>query len=176
MNENVPDVPDWIIRAVEEADAVWRDQMPFIRGVQQYMEDVRKAWTFVRPLRAYADQVDLAIDAGMAQLATFIRQEAEHRNVTASASLTITPIMVADADVVRATERESVTVLDGPTRATHSIDRLAFALILVWLVALAMPAAQPHLPREAQDILNTLYKTIPIALTVTLVARQKRKG
>ena len=69
-----------------------------------------------------------------------------------------------------------MTVLDAPHKAPLSIDRLAFALILVWLIALAMPAAQRHLPPEVQDILNDLYKTIPIAMTVTLAVRQNRKS
>jgi hypothetical protein len=104
MNENVPPVPNWMIQAVADADALWRENMALIRAVQQYMEDVREAWAIAGPLLAYADQISRAANAGIAQLTTAGWQQADRRAVSAGASLTVTPIMFAEAKVTRASE------------------------------------------------------------------------
>jgi hypothetical protein len=178
MNENLPDVPDWMIRLIEDADRMWRENMPLIRAAQQYMESARTAWAMAAPLLAYADQVARAADAGMAQLAAAGWQRPGRRTVSAGASLTVTPIMVAEAKVTRATETETDTDsgLDVSRRdAAGSIDGVAFALIVLWLVALAMPAAQVHLSPEVQQILLAYYATISTALIVTWRVQDKRK-
>jgi hypothetical protein len=174
MDENVPDVPDWMLRLVEDADRMWRENMHFIQAVQQYMEYVHEVWAIAGPLLAYADQLTRAADAGMAQLAAAGWQQPSRRGVGASASLTVTPIMVAEAKVTRAAA--SRTGRDVSRRdAGGTVDPLAFALIVLWRVALAMPAAQVHLSAEAQQTLNGLYATVSIALIVTWRVQDKRK-
>ena len=102
MNE---DVPEWLIQAAQEAEALVRPAMPLIRAVQQHVEAARAAQAVAGPMLAYADQVALAIDAGMAQLAAAVWQQAGLRNVTGAGAILLgKPIVVAAGDVVTATE------------------------------------------------------------------------
>lgn len=64
---------------------------------------------------------------------------------------------------------------DARPRPAHSINVAALAVVLVWLCALAMPAAQEHLPPEVKDYLNGLWSTLGIALTVRLAVNDSRE-
>jgi hypothetical protein len=110
---------------------------------------------------AYADELALAMDAGLAQLGASVRQQAGLRTARAAlraaeagTNFAASGTMAALADVVALSENVTVTMEGASHTGARSIDPLVFVLILLWLLALAMPAAQVHLTRRSAPTPN----------------------
>jgi hypothetical protein len=145
---------------------VLRSALPLILAAQQWAEFDRNVKAMaIGPLLAYADQIVLARDAGLAQLAELAVQPAAPRDHTVGAHLTVTPTFTAVAAVTKA----------APAEHRRAINQAALVIALVWVLALSMPAAELKLPPEAQEYLNSLYATIGLALIITWRINDNRK-
>jgi hypothetical protein len=151
--------------------------MPMIRAMREYQELARRILPTSGPLAAWVEQISLATDIGMAQLAGFTRAPMPRQH-TAEAHLTLTPRIIAFAEVATGTDSLTVSVEEeAPVeeQERRAIDLVALLVVMVWLSALAMPAAQELLPQEARDYLNGLYATVGLALITTWRINDKRK-
>ena len=94
MSEN-DDVPDWLVKAAEETDAMVRKVMPIVQAAQatvdvarasqqfaedaqaaqRYMEDFRAAQAAAGPSLLFGREVALVMDAGMRELFAAVSQQ-----------------------------------------------------------------------------------------------------
>ena len=69
-----------------------------------------------------------------------------------------------------------MTVLeDFRSDRSGTVESYLYAIILLVLAALVMPAAQELLPSEVRDMLNGYYATIGLVLAVIWRMNDKRK-
>lgn len=99
------------------------------------------------------------------------------RGHTAEAALTVVPAMAVPADVAAAADR-LVAVPVGASadeQERHAVDLATLVVIVAWLWALSMSAAQELLPQDVQEYLTNLWGTVGIALAVTWRINDNRK-
>jgi hypothetical protein len=113
------------------------------------------------PWPGYANQITLASGAGLTQLAAY----------TSAAPAFTTRAQVADATG----DPDVVPRPDDDADHAHKIDAAAFAMVLVWVCALGMPAAQVLLSSEAQQVINSYVGMIALALIVTWRINDNRR-
>jgi hypothetical protein len=77
MSEN--DTPEWLPKAVRETDDLARRVTPVVRAVRQYVEEARSVMDAAGPSLLSGRELALAMDAGMREFFTAIRQQ---RNVS----------------------------------------------------------------------------------------------
>jgi hypothetical protein len=175
----------------EQASRVLEKTQPFLPLIQAMLQQQQLAKRILPtagPLSVWADDLSRATDAGMAELAE--SYAAVQNRVTASltvtptfgsspvqrtgrpSSLTIVPQMAAHEEVAAAEDDAAVPVQEHDSR---SVDLAAVVVVLVWLCALGMPAAQLHLPQDAKDYLDNVWATIGLALIIQWRINDKRE-
>jgi hypothetical protein len=142
----------------------------------RYVQHAQQSLAMAADLAAYADQLSLATDAGLAQIAELAARPAEPVDVTGVFHAVLPAVkMTAYAEVAATTDRLDVKVEEEAPADAKPIDVPALAVILVWLIALSLPAAQAHLSPEAQQVINTYIGTISLALIITWRINDNRK-
>lgn len=165
------------------ADIV-RVTAPLVEMMQQNADLIRRSLMLPAALASYADQTDLAITAGLAQLSR--AQQAASlvvtpsfwpgRQHTAQASLVVTPTFTAAAEVAPAEAPTPSESGQGEDAATHrQVNRAGLAVMLVYVVALCMSDAQVLLPQEVKDYLNSLVAYLSLALAIHMAVNDWRK-
>ena len=125
VSEN-DDVPDWLVKAAEETDAMVRKVMPIVQAAQatvdvarpsqQFAEDTQAAQRYTEDLRAaqaaagpsllFGREVALAMDAGMRELFAAVSQQLNHRTgISFTGTAALVPFAVAGvAEAIVATD------------------------------------------------------------------------
>ena len=150
---------------------------PLVEMMQQNADLIRQSLMLPADLASYADQTDLAITAGLAQLSLVVTPSLRPgRQHTAQASLVVTPTFTAVAEVAPAeapAPSESAQREDAATR--RQVNRAGLAVMLVYVVALCMSDAQVLLPQEVKDYLNSLVAYLSLALAIHMAVNDRRK-
>jgi hypothetical protein len=177
--------------------------MPFYRAAREFVAGDPATQEGGRPILEVARQVAEAMGLGINEVIAIIRKSdglsslqggailsgegtlTAGRNVTAGANLAGVGRLVADADVVTASESESVVRLEDirelSTRASREgiagfTPTQIFTLVLVWLLTLGAPVVQElALPPDAQIVVSNEYATVGIGLAITVMILQNRK-
>ena len=166
---------DYLVRPlvdlqVSQLGEMLRSAAGAILAAQQYSDLAHATKALAAgPWSAYAGQIALASDAGLAQLATSWNQ-------TTGSGFTTTSVFKANTDVVKTPENpDELARRDADTDQGRKINAAAFAVVLVWVVALTMPAAQELLAPEAQQMINSYAGMIALALIITWRIDDNRK-
>jgi hypothetical protein len=136
-----------------------RSTWPLAEYMQRHTAPVLQALESAGLLLQYADQVALLTDAGVLRPAP--------RHYAASATLTVTPTLTAQAEVVEAADITDVETQPGKRPATRRpIDFAVLAVQLVIAWALIFPMVAAVLPAGDQQIIANYIGTLAIALAV----------
>lgn len=189
MNED--NEPDWLAELANGGEALRCQVEPIVQAAEQFVRDARRAKASGGPALPFAQRIALAMNAGMRELLPERKQPVAHQRtaalvvnvsfaasarVTSGASLTIQPIFGTSAgDVATASESASVEVLDSRRGLVARIDGQTVAVVLVWLVAVALPWLATKLPPEKHEMLSDSYATFALALSVTWRIRDKNR-
>jgi hypothetical protein len=144
---NNPDVPDWLRRVAEEADAAFRPLMPAIRAAAHFDG---------------ARDVVAAVDAGMTELAAALRPPTPDQAVVCQGGIVLPAISMSGTGTITAV----ATVTSPPPPA---LSRQAFLTLLAILAGFALLAARTQLSAEAQNAINYCCAVIGLVLTVIAV-------
>lgn len=143
-----------------------RSVAPIVEHMQRYAEQTRQAMAAARHLFAYAD--GLALATGLVPLADRAARQAEPQLRTASANLTVTPTLTADAEVVTTADSNDVDVRSEASPATRrSIDFGVLAIGLFWAFLMIMPLIAVRLSPEEQATIALYVAVIGLGLIVT---------
>jgi hypothetical protein len=143
--------PDWPGELAKGGEGLRRQVEPIVQAAEQFVRDARRVKDRGGPALPFPQRVALAVDAGMRELLPARRQPVAHQ---ATASLTVTPVLKAtaevaaaagiapsptvyvyDGDVITFSESASVEVRDSRNDMAGRI----LALVLVWLIVLVIP-------------------------------------
>lgn len=169
------DEPDWLAELARGGESVRRQALPIVRAARQFVDEARAAQANTGSPLPLAQQVALAMDAGIRQVIATVQGEGMGRVVYGSANLTLGLSVVASADVIRATEQAHVVILEESGKATDELSRQGravraghlLALVLVWLLAFFLPVIGHLLPPKVQSVLTDEYATLALALGIT---------
>jgi hypothetical protein len=164
------------LQPVIQAHAELRQQIePIVQAAQRLIRDVQwpgTSGTFRLPVSL---RMALAADAGIGQLVpvardvvvagvpAMIRVEAPPGEVSGTGSAALPPMKAAGQG----------TVEKRPTGLAALSDGQIVFVVLVWLLAVALPMLATVLPPEAHAVLTDSYATFAIALAVTSLIRDK---
>jgi hypothetical protein len=145
--------------------AMWRQIEPIVQAAQQFVRDARRARTSCGPVLPFAQWVALAVDASIRELMP-PREPVVHVTLSDMGAAASTLAMAGLATASGSAAMPSVRV-----QAERSAGQI-LALVLLWLVVLAVPAAvmAADLPPEAQVMLDA-YDAIFAALAVKITFR-----
>jgi len=186
MNEE--NEPDRLAELAKGGEALRGQMEPVVRAAQQFVRDAQQAKARGGPALPFAQRVALAVDAGIRELVPEPKRPVAHHRtaglvvnissaasarVTTGAGLTIQPVFGAvRGDTAAATETVAVEVLDSRRGLAGLNAGQILALVLVWLLLLAMPVAivDAKLSQEAQQAAEAYY-AVAVALAVKITFR-----
>lgn len=169
------EVPEWLTQAGQNADALIRSAWPIIRAAKEAIDQARGTQDEAGPVLASGADVALAVDAGMAEVTAAVHRLAMDRIKTASASLLVTPTLVADADVAGAVDALAVAVQDGSSAPAVPVDLVTVARLLLVLIVLILPLAETRLSPDEQQMLTDYMVVFGVALPLDQIFRNNRK-
>lgn len=155
MSENRE--PDWLGELAKGGEALRRQVEPIIQAAEQFVRDARRAKTSGGPALPFAQRVALAVDAGLRELLpspeSLVIDCVVYARVATAAATAFSPTVNATATVAgegTVTASGSVvlppmsfsgqgTVEDQRGRFAGMSAGQIVAVVLVWLVAYALP-------------------------------------
>ena len=166
VDENVP---DWLLKATDETDAIVRKVMPIVRAAQQYVEDARAAEAGAGPSLLSGRQLALAMEAGMREFFAIVRQRDVVVHLpTAKVIVSALPVsgVIGDADVAVADDRKTSPV---------PLDAKTVFLALLWVFTILLPLKIGQLPPHVQAIIRDFLTTVNFALMIHWRVSDSRK-
>jgi hypothetical protein len=184
--------PDWPGELAKGGEGLRRQVEPIVQAAEQFVRDARRVKGRGGPALPFPQRVALAVDAGMRELLPARRQPVAHQ---ATASLTVTPVLKAtaevaaaagiapsptvyvyDGDVITFSESASVEVRDSRNDMAGRI----LALVLVWLIVLVIPVAawDANLPPEVQalvDAYDGILANVAVAITFDILGMRNKR-
>jgi hypothetical protein len=154
----------------DQIDGTLRSSLSPILAARPYADLVNEIRVLAaRPWPTYADQIALATDAGLIELAASFE-------VAAYGSSAPMAKFTADIEVVQAPEKpDEAAQRDAGTDPARKIGAADFSVALVWACAISMAAAQELLSPEVQQAINAYVGIIALALIVTWRINDNRK-
>ena len=175
MNEY--DVPDWLLKAAQETDALIRKVIPIVRAAEQYVDEARAAQAAAGPSLLSGREVALAMDAGMRELFAAVYQQRSvvvHGLVaTAIGSAPAPTVVVRDGDVIRADDRE--VGLLSQSDIGVPLDAKTVFLAILWVFAILLPLKIGLLSPDVQTIIRDYLVTVGTALIIHWRVTDSRK-
>lgn len=159
--------PDWLAELAKGGEALRRQVEPIVQAAEQFVRDARRAKSAGGPALPFAQRVALAVGADIPELLSPLE-----RHVVGHSAISGTAAMVSVTAVAGlATANGSAAMPSVRVQAEQSAGQI-LALVLLWLVVLAVPAAvmAADLPPEAQVMLDA-YDAILAALAVKITFR-----
>jgi hypothetical protein len=173
---NEYDVPDWLLKAAVETDALIRKVLPIVRAAQQYADEARAAQAAAGPSLLPGSEVALAMDAGMRELFAAVRQQ---RNVSvhlppATVSVRAHPVSVVFGDAGAAAD--TLSVRDESTADVGMpLDAKTVFLAILWVFAILLPLKIGELPPDVQTIIRDYLVTVGTVLIIHWRVQDSRK-
>jgi hypothetical protein len=183
MDEN--EVPAWLMKAAQEADAMIRPYLPLLQDLQK-LQDVRKhidearaAIAAVGPLPPPSPELVRVMNAGLYGLLSSSWQGDVPVPVpVANASRTAPPLpaVVSDADAAGADDREAPPVsVPSHTEVVVPPDAKMIFLALLWVLTILLPLKMGQLPPDVQIIIRDYLATVGVALIIHWRVSDSRK-
>jgi hypothetical protein len=179
MSEN--EVPTWLEKAAQEADAMVRPYLPLLgdlqrlQDVQKHIEEARAAMAPVGPLPPPSPELVRIMKAGLRELVS----SSWHRDVpVADASEAALPpsVVVSNADSVRMDDREAQPVsVPSRTEMAMPLDAKTIFLAILWVLTVLLPLKIEQLPLEVQTIIRDYLATVGLALIIHWRVSDSRK-
>jgi hypothetical protein len=176
MNEN--DVPDWLLKAAQQASDMVRPYLPIVRAAQQYVEEARAAQAAAGPSLLSGREVALAMDAGMREFLAAIRQQWDVliRVPTLTVGVSFPPVSVVVSDAGAASDTLTVAVRDSRTGKVVQISAMTIFLAILWVLTIALPPVVVLLlPVEVQSIIAGYVAAIGLTLIIHWRISDSRK-
>jgi hypothetical protein len=183
MSEN--EVPAWLLKASQEADAMVRPYLPLLRDlqkvqdVQKHMDEARAAMATVGPLPPPSPELVHVMNAGLRELLSSSWQGNVPVSVpaaNANGAAPPLPVVVSDADAVGADDREAPPAsVPSRTEVAMPLDAKTIFLALLWVLAILLPLKIGQLPPEVQTIISDYLATVGLALIIHWRVSDSRK-
>lgn len=179
VDEN--DVPDWLLKAAQETDALIRKVMPIVRAAQEAVDEARAAQAAAGPSLPPARELALAMDAGMRELLAAIRQQVaiRQRDVlvrvpTLTVGVSLPPVSVFASDTGTATDTLRVRS-ESPADVGMPLDAKTVFLAIMWIFAILLPLKIGLLSPDVQTIIRDYLVTVGTALIIHWRVTDSRK-
>jgi hypothetical protein len=166
----------WLLKAAQEADAMIQPYLPLLQDLQK-LQDVRKhidearaGIAAVGPLPPPSPELVRAMNAGLHGLLSSSWQGDGPVPVpvaNASGTAPPLPVVVSDADVTGADDREAPPVsVPSQTEVVAPLDARTIFLALLWVLAILLPLKIEQLPPDVQTIIRDYLATVGLALII----------
>ena len=176
MNENSE--PDWLAALARSGEALRRQVEPIIQAAEQFVHDARRAKTNGGPVLPFAQRVALAVDAGMRELLPTPLHAVVHQETLELSVVFPTPTVITGSGgltLPRISIGGQGTVEDRRGWFAGMSAGQILAVVLVWLVAYALPIYLYSQSPTPSTLINADVATFAFAYTITCQVIAKRK-
>ncbi len=176
-------MPDWLLKAAQEANEIIRPYLPLLRDAQKHMDEVRAVMAAIGPLPVPPPELVQVMNAGLRETLSLSRQQ---RNaffpvppavITGTGSIALPkPTLAGAGEVTASTATATLAVRDdSPADVGMPLDAKTVFLAILWVMALLLPVAILLLSPEVQTIIMDFLVTIGTALIIHWRVTDTRK-